>query len=50
MSELIKIDPVNGVTAEEAIRLNTLKHQITTTTENFLTDMGAYFKEAQDIL
>lgn len=50
MSEIIKIDPATGVTAEEAIRLNTLKHQITTTTENFLTDIGAYFKEAQDIL
>lgn len=50
MSEIIKIDPATGVTAEEAIRLNTLKHQITTSTENFLTDIGAYFKEAQDIL
>lgn len=50
MNELIKIDPVNGVTAEEAIRLNTLKHQITTSTENFLTDIGAYFKEAHEIL
>lgn len=40
----------NGITAEENLRLNSLKHQIATTTENFLTDIGAYFKEAQDIL
>lgn len=50
MEQIIKIDPTTGVTAEEAIRLNTLKHQITTATENFLTDIGAFFKEAQEIL
>ena len=50
MEQVIKIDPASGITAEEAIRLNTIKHQITTTTENFLTDIGAYFSEAQDIL
>ncbi len=50
MEQVIKIDPASGITAEEAIRLNTIKHQITTTTENFLTDIGAHFKEAQDIL
>lgn len=38
------------ITSDENLRLNTLKHQITSTTENFLTDIGAYFKEAQDIL
>jgi len=42
MEQVIKIDPASGITAEEAIRLNTIKHQITTTTENFLTDIGAY--------
>ncbi len=50
MEQIIKIDPSTGITAEEAIRLNTLKHQITTTTENFLTDIGGFFKEAQEIL
>ncbi|MCA0388519.1 MAG: hypothetical protein LCH52_08490 [Bacteroidetes bacterium] len=39
-----------GLTSDENLRLNTLKHQITSTTENFLTDIGAYFKEAQEIL
>ncbi len=50
MNEVIKIEQFPGLSADENIRLNTIKHQITTTTENFLTDVGAYFKEAQDIL
>lgn len=52
LNEQPGIVPVNGkgITAEENLRLNTLKHQITTTTENFLTEIGAYFKEAQEIL
>jgi hypothetical protein len=40
----------SNFSTEETLRLNTLKHQITSTTENFLTDIGAYFKEVQDIL
>lgn len=50
MEQIIKIDTSTGITSEEAIRLNTLKHQITTATENFLTDVGAFFKEAHEIL
>ncbi|GAB1348315.1 hypothetical protein MASR1M107_05270 [Ignavibacteriales bacterium] len=52
LGDLSGIVPTIGreITSDENLRLNTLKHQITSTTENFLTDIGAYFKEAQDIL
>lgn len=52
ISEESGIVPVNGtgITAEENLRLSSLKHQITSTTENFLTDIGGYFAEAKEIL